>query len=479
MAEISKTSRIPVQSPAALQPDSPVELSSINAEAPPYGVVEYRATHGFGSHLSIDQYELGNGLRVLLVADKSAPVVAYHTWFRVGSRDERAGKTGMAHLFEHLMFNETENLPKGEFDRRLEAVGAESNASTWVDYTQYNIAAPASELPLLVQIEADRMQNLVVRSPQVESEKEVVANERRYRVDDDVEGAMSETLWANAFQTHPYHWPTIGWMPDILAFTTEDCQAFYRKYYAPNNATLVIVGDFPADTALALVSQAYGKIPPSQLAAASYPQEPPQTEARKVELTKPTATEKVSIGFRAPKLDQAEHIVAQVLAEVLSGGRASRLYLKLVRELELASEVRVFVTPFADPGLVELYASGREGVTAEQLLEVLALELKNLREQGVSQSELNRAQARFELGMLHGLETADGKANTIGFYDCLLQAPAAAFDRLIACSQVTPEQVLAFARRYLEPEKATTVIVRPNGETDETADAEAEQDEES
>jgi zinc protease len=183
-----------------------------------------------------------------------------------------------------------------------------------------------------------------------------------------------------------------------------------------------------------------------------------------VELEKPTATQKVSIGYRAPKLDETDHLVAQVLAEVLSGGRASRLYKKLVRELELASEVRVSVTPFADPGLIEFYASAREGVTAEQLLEVVDQELSLLRAHGVQQAELNRAQARFELGLLHGLETADGKANTIGFYDCLLQSPAAAFDRLVASSHVSPEQVLGFARSYLNPQQATTVIVRPNGE---------------
>jgi zinc protease len=456
---------------------TPVDLSAINAKAPAHGGVSYRGSHRFGSHLTIDQYELANGLRVLLVTDESASVVAYHTWFRVGSRDERPGKTGIAHLFEHLMFNETENLPKGEFDRRLEAVGAESNASTWVDYTQYNISAPASELPLLVQIEADRMQNLVLRKPQVESEIEVVANERRYRVDDDVEGTMSEALWSNAFHVHPYHWPTIGWMPDILGFTTEDCEAFYRKYYAPNNATLVLVGDFVPETALSLISHAYGVIAPSQLAPVSYPVEPPQTSARRVELRKPTATEKLTLGFRAPKLGERDHLVAQVLAEVLSGGRASRLYKKLVRELELASEVRVFVTPFADPGLIEVYASGREGVTAEQMLEVLESELALLREHGVQQAELDRASARFELGLLHSLETADGKANTIGFYDCLLQAPAAAFDRLMASNRISPDEVLTFARRYLNPHQATTVIVRPSDEVPETDDANEAEDE--
>ncbi len=454
---------------ASMSSNPAIDLRTINASASAHQQVTFRKTHHFGAHLNIDHYELGNGLRVLLVSDTSAPVVAYHTWFRVGSRDERVGKTGMAHLFEHLMFNETENLPKGEFDRRLEAVGAESNASTWVDYTQYNIAAPSRELPLLIQIEADRMQNLVLREPQVESEKEVVANERRYRVDDDVEGAMSETLWANAFTTHPYHWPTIGWMEDILAFTTDDCAQFYRTFYAPNNATLVLVGDFSHQEALAHISKAYGAIAPSDRTKPTYPAEGIQTEARQVVLTKPTATEKVSIGFRAPALSERDHLVGQVLSEILSGGRASRLYRKLIRELELASEVRVFITPFADPGLFEVYASGREGVTAERLIEVLSSELEILRRDGVTQAELDRAQSRFELGLLHGLETADGKANTIGFYDCLLQQPGAAFERMQECSKVTPADVQRVARTYFNPEQSTSVIVRPSGEdvTDE------------
>ncbi len=444
---------------------SPSEfLDTINRGATSHGRVYYRTTHSFGAHMLIEHYELGNGLRVLLVPDKSAPVVAYHTWFRVGSRDERPGKTGIAHLFEHLMFNETENLPKGEFDRRLEAVGAESNASTWVDYTQYNISAPSQELPLLIRVEADRMQNLVLREPQVESEKEVVANERRYRVDDDVDGAMSETLWATAFKVHPYHWPTIGWMDDIQSFTTRDCEQFYRTFYAPNNATVVIVGDFDRGQALEQVSRAYGAIEPSDIKKPEYPEEPPAREAARVELYKPTATEKISLGFRAPPLAHPDHAVAQVMAEVLSGGRASRLYRKLVRETELASEVRVFVTPFADPGLIEVYASAREGVTAERLLEVIAHELQLLRDAPVEQDELDRAQARFELGLLHGLETADGKANTIGFYDCLLQEPGGAFDRLQASSRVTPADLQRAADDYLQPGGCTTVIVRPTAE---------------
>ncbi len=438
------------------------DLQRINGQAPKYGAVKYDGTIPFGALLEIESYHLDNQLKVLLVEDKSAPVVAYHTWFRVGSRNEKPGKTGIAHLFEHLMFNETENLPKGEFDRRLEEVGAESNASTWLDFTQYNISAPKERLDMLITIEADRMQHLVLRDPQVESEKEVVANERRYRVDDDVDGAMNEALWATAFQVHPYKWPTIGWMSDILGFTTQDCAEFYRTYYAPNNATVVVVGDFDPTAALSKISQQYGVIAPSTIPDAALAPEPPQNEPRRVELHKPTMAEKVTLGYHCPALSDPSHMTLNVLSEVLSGGRASRLYKKLVRELEIAAEVRAFVGPFRDPGLFEVYVGAREGHTAEELLQAVDAELTRVCEEPVSEQELARARSRFELGLLHSLETADGKANTIGFYDCVLAEPSAAFERLEALRSITADDVLQTARTVLRAEARTVVIVRPS-----------------
>ena len=193
---------------------------------------------GFGA------FAWATGLTVLTLVDRSAPTVSYHTWFRVGSRHERPGKTGLAHLFEHLMFNETRNHPPGDFDRLMERAGAEANAATWTDWTYYYENAPRGALPLLIELEADRMGNLVLRGPQVSSEKEVVVNERKMRVDDDAEGKALELLYRSAFRRHPYRWPTIGWMEDIRAFTVEDCREFYRKHYAPSNATIVIAGDF-------------------------------------------------------------------------------------------------------------------------------------------------------------------------------------------------------------------------------------------
>ncbi len=438
------------------------DVSRINETAPRYGRVKHTSTIPFGPHLALDRYDLDNGLRALFVVDRSAPLFACHTWYRVGSRDEREGKTGIAHLFEHLMFNETKNLPKGEFDRRLERVGAENNASTWLDFTQYNISAPKEQLELVIGMEAERMQHLVLREPQVESEKEVVANERRYRVDDDVEGTVNELLWATAFVKHPYKWPTIGWMSDILGFTTQDCEQFYRSYYAPNNATVVLVGDIDPTHALSLISQHHGQIPSTELPNRNYPMEPAQLEERRVHIDQPTVSEKLSMGYHSVAIGDPEHVAVGLLCEVLSGGRVSRLYRKLVREQKIASEVRAYVGPFGDPGLLEIYASAREKFTAEQLLASIDEELASLQREPVAQEELDRAAARMELGLLHSLESAEGKAQTIGFYDCILEQPDAAFQRLEALRRVTPDQLLDVARRAFDRTKRSVVCVHPD-----------------
>ena len=238
-------------------------LAQLNESAPsPDARWTLDGTYPFGE-APVVRYRLGNGLTLLFLEDTSAPVVSYFTWYAVGSRHERPGKTGLAHLFEHLMFNETETLKAGEFDRMLEENGAESNAATWVDWTYYYESLPADRFSLAVKLESERMGRLVLRDKQVASEKEVVANERRYRVDDDVEGAASELLYKTAFTTHPYHWPTIGWMEDIQGFTPEDCETFYRTFYAPNNAVVIVVGDFQEERLLGLIQKSYGPIPRS------------------------------------------------------------------------------------------------------------------------------------------------------------------------------------------------------------------------
>ena len=420
----------------------------------------YEGAHAFGDG-EVQRFRLGNGLKLLLLVDRTAPVVSYFTWYDVGSRHERPGKTGLAHLFEHLMFNETESLKAGEFDRKLEENGAESNAATWVDWTYYYESLPSDRFALAVKLESERMARLVLREPQVASEKEVVANERRYRVDDDVEGTVGELLYKIAFEKHPYHWPTIGWMEDIQNFTPEDCESFYKTFYAPNNALIVIVGDVREPDVLTRLRDAYGALPASRIPPEDAQPEPPQLAPRVLEIKKPTATEKLMVGYHGPALGDADHVTLTVMNEILFGGRASRAHRSMVIEQELASELRGWVSTFRDPGLYELYATAREGKTTGELSAAFEHEIRKIKDEVVSDAELARAKARLELSMLQSMESTSGKAEQIGFYETVLGDPSAAFRRVEQYRRVTASDVRKAARRYLLEEGRTIIRVLP------------------
>lgn len=417
----------------------------------------------FGDSMRIARHRLKNGLTVLLLVDRSAPVVSYQTWFRVGSRHEKVGKTGLAHLFEHLMFNETKNQKAGEFDRALESAGGETNAATWVDWTYYYENLPKSELKLVVELEADRMANLVLRDPQVKSEKEVVANERRYRVDDDVEGAVNEKLYATAFKKHPYRWPTIGWMKDIQGFTTKDCRGFYETFYAPNNACVVLAGDFVEKEALRLIDKHYGKLKASKIPTERRIVEPKQTREKKLVMKQATPTEKLQLGYRAPAFGEFDYAVLTIANEILVGGRSSRLYRALVSEGEIASEVRASIAPFRDPGLYEIWVSAREKKKARASLAVLEREFRKIAKHGVTPSELNKAKNRLELGFLQGMETASGKAEQIGFYEIVVSDPGRVFRRLDEYRRVTSKDIQRVAREVFQTSQRTSLFVVPSG----------------
>jgi len=414
----------------------------------------------FGDALKLRRLRLGNGLTVLLLVDRSAPTVSYHTWFRVGSRNERPGKTGLAHLFEHLMFSETRNHPHGEFDRLMEGAGAEANAATWTDWTCYYENAPRDALPLLIELEADRMSNLVLRVPQVTSEKEVVANERKLRVDDDVEGKALEMLYDNAFRRHPYRWPTIGSMQDIRGFTVRDCQEFYRTHYAPANATVVIAGDFNEQKALSHVQKHYGGLSASRAAKPPTPaKEPSQRGERVLQLTAPTPTEKLLIGYRAPSFSDP-HTPALVIAnEVFFGGTSSRLHRLFCLDQEVALSVRGSISPFIDPGLFEMWIFLREGKPKEDALALLDGEIDRLGCDGPSRRELDKAINQLELSFLHSMETAGGKAEQIGFYETVANDGAAVFDRLAAYRNVSADDVKRAVTKYLRRSRRTRVEI--------------------
>lgn len=431
------------------QSDSRAHLASVTVE--PFGAE------------TLVRGVFSNGLTVLVLEDDAAPVVAVHSWFKVGSRCEQPGKTGICHLFEHLMFGETKGLRPGAFDRKLEDAGAETNAATWCDWTFYHETVPADRVRLALTLEAERMANLVLREPQVASEKEVVANERRMRVEDDLDGWASERLWELAFTKHSYRIPTIGSMEDILAFTPEDCERFYTTYYAPNACTLVLVGAIDPTKALALVQETHGHLIASRLPAEDLEPEPPQTSVRRLEARKPTSTERLQVAYHGPGLGDADHATMSLLIEVLAGGRASRLHQTVVREGELATEIGATCGSFRDPSLIEFSATARPGVTAARIEAAIDAAVASLRDEVVSDAELERAVARMELGVAQSLETANGKAELVGFHETVLADPEAPFRRLRQWQRTSSADLRRVARRYFRPEGKTVVVLLPEG----------------
>ncbi len=416
----------------------------------------------FGPSLKLENYKLGNGLKVIFLEDHSAPVVCLQTWFSVGSRMEKPGKTGICHLFEHLMFGETKDYSHGMYDRVLEEAGAESNAATFLDWTYYHINAPRDALQMCIRLESQRMKGLILQDSVVNSEKEVVANERRQRVDDDVDGSVNELLFKEAYKIHGYGIPTIGWMEDILNFTTEDCISFYETYYAPNNATLVIVGDLDPTETIGWIQDAYGFMKSSVLPIEEEKLELPQKEERVIRTSKQTPTHKLAIGYHGPAMHEKDHDILVVFNEILMGGRSSRCERILVHDLEVAIEVRGWMGSFRDPSLYEIVLTAREGKTVEQLLEAFDRILVDILEKGVTLHELERAKARLELATLHGLESVSGKAEQIGFFETVLGNANDLFEKLDFYRQVNEGDILQTARRYLFKMNRTIIQVIPN-----------------
>jgi zinc protease len=421
------------------------------------------STLDFGdkSGLVAQKHRLDNGLQVILLRDPSAPVVVYQTWFRVGSRHEKEGRTGIAHLFEHLMFNQTENLLPGEFDRRIEAVGGDTNAATWVDWTFYLDNAPKAALPELIRLEAERMQHLTLGHDQVESEREVVSNERRFRVDDAVDGFLNEELYKLAFERHPYHWPTIGWMQDIQAISIDDCRAFYRTYYAPNNATIVVVGDFDEASTLSQIGGCYGAIPAQTLPTETRVDEPAQTAPRRAVYEKPVSADRLDIGWRAVGQGDADHATLEVVAELLAGGNGSRLYRALVIERELASSVHASVAPFRDPGLLELTISMTRDHAAEEAEAVVDDVLGALAKDGPTAAEVEGARARLLTRFWVGLRPQAGKAEALGHAETTLGDYRRLFEAPSRYEAIDAPTVQRAVQRYLIAARRTTVIARP------------------
>jgi zinc protease len=369
---------------------------------------------------SVRAATLPNGLRVLLLEDHRSPIVSIQVWYRVGSRNEHRGTTGIAHFLEHLMFKGTRKFGGREFARLIEQNGGQDNAFTSQDLTSYFVNIAADKIDLVLELEADRMRNLVLDPKDIDAEREVVIEERRTRTEDDPGGFLGEEVGSLAFRTHPYGAPIIGWMEDIKRITPAQIRAFYRSYYVPNNAILVLVGDFEAPAVLEKVKRWFGPIPGAAPPPAVLGLEPPQNGERRITVKKQAQLPIVYLAWHVPDQQAADAPALEVLATVLSGGRASRLYQSLVYERQLALEAGGDYPYFSlDPNLFWFWATAMPGQTPETLETALLGEMERLAREPVSDEELTRAKNQIEAGFVFQQDSVYRRASLLARFETI------------------------------------------------------------
>lgn len=409
----------------------------------------------------LETHHLPNGLRVLLVPDSTVPVVSYQTWYRVGSVDEGPGKTGMAHLFEHLMFRGTEKFGPREFFRRLETKGAEVNAVTSRDYTVFYQTFIPELLDLVIEMESDRMRNLKLDSRSLEIEKRVVLEERHLRIESFPGAKAEEALWALAFQVHPYRWPTIGVPKDILGLKTEDLKNFYDLHYQPSNATVVVVGDFNPKTALDRIQAAYGSYPRKPIPVRAPQSEPEQTAERRIRLKDQVSNTLLIRGYPIVSAHHEDSYSLDVLAAILLEGRDSRAHLRLVDELGLAESVSGIALTPAFSGLMTLSVSlkSRSNISeVEEVLDGLTSELKNV---APTSREVDRAVQKLTMELVEHVSSPHGLGHLLGTVQTVFGSPDRFRKDLEKYFRVRPQDVQRVAMKYLDPNRRTTVVVEP------------------
>jgi zinc protease len=408
-------------------------------------------------------HELANGLRVRVVEDHTLPVVSFTTVFWVGSRNERPGATGIAHLFEHMMFNGAKKYGPGEFDRIIESEGGHSNAYTSTDVTVYHEEIPPSAVEKVIDLEADRMRSLEVTPEILETERKVVKEERLMRVDNDVAGMVIEELESLVFKSHPYRWPVIGWGPDLDAISRAECVSFFGTYYAPNNAAVWVVGDVDAEHVVDQIEKAYGDIPKGPPPPPVSIAEPPQKGERRAVVTHPAQSPFLAIAFPAPKASDDDALVLDVAQYALAEGDAARLPRRLIFEEELAVSVDASWGWRIDPGLFAFFAELKPKMDPRKPEQAIRDELDALARRDLSARELRRAKNLLRAHLLRELSTVGSRANILGTAEVLRHAYHDVPRWLERYASVTAADVRRVAQLTFDPDKLSAVILRPSG----------------
>ncbi|MDX1347795.1 MAG: pitrilysin family protein [Thiomicrorhabdus chilensis] len=416
----------------------------------------------------LSDFTLDNGMRVLVKEDHRAPVVVQQVWYRVGSTYEQAGKTGLSHMLEHMMFKGTQNLAPGEFSKIVSQLGGQENAFTSRNYTAYYQVVGKQNLEKVMQIESDRMRNLVIEDAEFDKEREVVTEERRWRLEDQPRSKLNEQFNATAFLNSPARNPVIGWMTDIRHYKAQDLRDWYQKWYAPNNATLVVVGDVQPKQVLALAEKYYGHYQPEKIPELKPQIEIEQEGLRRIELKGNTQVPTLQMGFHAPSLltaeDQREVYALSVLSSILDGGESSRLPQSLVRDQQIAAGVGAgYSATDRLHTLFELSGTPANGGDVKELEAALLAEIEKLKTTLVTQDELERVWAMDEADHVYYRDSIQAQASILGSL-VSVGLPADTLDNWIEnIRSVTPQEIQAVAKKYLTLDNLTIATLYPDG----------------
>ncbi|HEX4922724.1 MAG TPA: pitrilysin family protein [Bdellovibrionales bacterium] len=408
--------------------------------------------------MKVERYKLPNGLTVLMYVDRTVPLVTYHTWFKVGSRDEQPGYTGIAHLFEHMMFKGAKRYGPKEFDKVIQSNGGTNNAFTSHDYTGYFETLPSDKLELMIDLESDRMENLQISEANLKSEREVVKEERRYRVENDVTGRLFEETYATVFKVHPYRWPVIGWMEDLDRITVEKCLEFYKTYYAPNNAVVVIAGDFDKSNAKKLIEKYYGHMKSQPIPSRAVAAEPKQEAAREHVFERDVQSDYMTVAFQNAQAGQPDYYALDVLALILGEGPSSRLYKRLVYDTQLASSVGVSNSASKDPGLFSVTVALKPGVSQKRVERIVYDEIRHARTSLYSEFEIQKAKNAIMTMNVGMLKTVYGKAQSLAFNEVVMGSYEYLFKDLERYNKVTAAQIQRAATAVLDNSRRNLIV---------------------
>ena len=404
---------------------------------------------------------LPNGLTVLTLEDHGTPVVSFQMWVKVGSRDE-SDYTGIAHLFEHMMFKGSKHVAPDEHARLIEGRGGKINAFTSRDFTVYFEDVTAESLPLVIDLEAERLEHLDISERTLESERQVVLEERRLRVDDQPDGRAVEALMATTWMAHPYRRPVIGWRSDIAAVTLDACRRFFQSYYAPNNIVLAVVGDFDTGATLERIERRFGRLRPAAAFPRSPRREPEQRGERRATVRFDVRSPALAASWHAPAAGHPDAEALDVASQILSGGRSSRLYRRLVYDTQQAHYAQGQYWELQDAGLFYAIAGVRPDASIDRVEALLFAEIDRVGKGGVTEAEVEKAKRQLEVSLLDGLATSHAIASRIGLDTVIFGRIRPLDERLAAIWAVTPAAVERVARTYLVDERRSVVRVVPS-----------------